>query len=259
VLAAKLREYKNLWPKFIDAANHQKQSEAGVRRPAPLIPMSVYWHRALQLTLLEAKFFDVQLSADGKTTDPLTCLKLWMRLVRWNEALNQYDEHHALRLNRDYRTFAEDHSAAAGEIKEAVLRGWDASQEHRARSREVIEYASRLAQLQREARTRFHRWAQGGQEDNWRHRELETWLILVWPFVEEEKLNYSDVLRFAGQRFSNFDSVYPLDTSKHLSKYCKKVLHLKVTAAVGRPKDVSKTAAENFLRNIQLAEFSSPL
>lgn len=74
----------------------------------------------------------------------------------------------------------------------------------------------------------------------WGEREVDTWLIEIWPLVTGYGWNYSDILQVADAKWENSDTG-ALKSVRDLKDRCKKMLNLKLSprgqAKQGRPKN----------------------
>lgn len=72
--------------------------------------------------------------------------------------------------------------------------------------------------------TTFLRAVAKSRSKHVQHRELDEWLILVWPIVEHYQWSYSELGNVAGKRFPNQGGQYPLDSHDSLRKHCQEQL-----------------------------------
>jgi hypothetical protein len=246
---------KRTWKKDLDRARSCSNFVSKIRRSYPLSKWEspARWSDALRLTLREANLFGVELPKNGRTDEPTYCLKLSIRLRRWFRAFTQYDDHAWSQLCDDYVALRDSAKDEDSQLAEAARFGWLASQPELRRDPQVLHYADKSRSMPKRTEERFNAWMTGRRVGRWKHRELDTWLIFVWPFLEENGWTRRMIFPLAREAFPGYEGSkihrdcglqvrffrYPLDRPDHLQSYCKSSLHLEFIArGMGKPRNL---------------------
>ena len=84
----------------------------------------------------------------------------------------------------------------------------------------LIDFIKRRNELSEREYRVFLGTALNNKPADWRHPELDTFLMLTWPIVERFKWTYRDVLDAVQKKFPE-QRGYPLDSTDSLKKHCK--------------------------------------
>jgi hypothetical protein len=109
-------------------------------------------------------------------------------------------------------------------------------------SERLIDFIKRRSELsQREWRT-FTKTAHENKPDDWRHPELDTFLMLIWPIVSRFNWTHRDVFDAVQKKFAGKRS-YPFDAAHNLLTHCTKTLGLRTANKPRTPRPHPKGKA----------------
>jgi hypothetical protein len=146
--------------------------------------------------------------------DPALAAELSLRQLQWGAARLEWH----LLFMRKRCPAAFDETVTPGEQRAAelgIILG-DKSERTTDRLKAFIERRCELSE--REHRI-FLQTALNNKPADWRHPELDTWLMLAWPIVDRFKWEYRDVLNAVHKKFPG-QRGYPFDSVPSLTKHC---------------------------------------
>ena len=146
--------------------------------------------------------------------DPVLAAELFLRLQQWRKAFLEW---YVFSMKKECPAmFDETATQRAREAAELGLRLGDKTERPTDR---LIDFIKRRNELSEHEYRVFLGSALKNKPADWRHPELDTFLMLTWPIVERFKWTYRDVLEAARDKFPGQRS-YPLDSTDSLKKQC---------------------------------------
>jgi hypothetical protein len=166
------------------------------------------------------------------TGDPVLAAELFLRLRRWRRAFLEW---YVFLMKKECPAmFDETATQRAREAAELGLRLGDKTER---RTDRLIEFIKRTNELSEHEHRVFLKTALNNKPADWRHPELDTWLMLMWPVVERFKWTYRDVLEAALQKFPEHRG-YPLGMldrdHPEIGQHCRDVLGLRTAGKARR-------------------------
>jgi len=191
---------------------------------------------AVVWTIEEAKAETVLWEKYG--SDPRFMQLLLRRFTRWWQARLKF---HGLRGEKLCPASNNpDHPAMA----EAAFLGSMVSEQVLAGDSRIIQFMAKSPKIDPKVFRMFTRWAHAPVPSRWKERDMDCWLVCIWPLVEERRWNYAQVLRVAQKKFPKMlehakikdpkGERFPLDVQT-MATHCKR-LGLRVQIKGGRPK-----------------------
>jgi hypothetical protein len=154
-----------------------------------------------------------------------------------------------------YKKLCPDVEYPDEKIAYAAFLGWIASNKFTASDPRVVEFLQQAPTLRDADYNRFKEWQSNPKSAPWRHPDLDTWLMLMWPLVEAQRWTYAAVLRLAEKRFPDKRGHHPVSHHRDFAKYCK-ALGLRVRARAGNPGAITTPAAiEQFALKLEAPAF----
>jgi hypothetical protein len=153
-------------------------------------------------------------TALASSDDPALAAELSLRLKQWQKAFLEWN----LLVMRKENPAAFDETATqrARDAAELGVRLGDKTEKTTDR---LIEFIKRRSELSEREHCVFLETAFDNKPADWRHPELDTFLMLMWPIVERFKWTYLDVLEAVQKKFSG-QRGYPFDATYNLKKHC---------------------------------------
>jgi hypothetical protein len=167
--------------------------------------------------------------------DPVLAAELYLRLQQWRKAFLEW----YLLVMRKENPAAFDETATQRSREAAELGAILGDKSERTTERLIVFIERRNELSEREHRA-FLKTALDNKPADWRHPELDTFLMLIWPIVERFKWTYRDMLGAVHKKFPG-QCNYPLDSTNRLGKHCSGLgLHSANKPRSARPHPTSK-------------------
>jgi hypothetical protein len=164
--------------------------------------------------------------------DPALAVELSQRQLQWRKAFLEW----YLLVMRKENPAAFDETATQLSREAAELGAILGDKSERTTKR-LIAFIERRNELSEREHRVFLETALDSSPADWRHPELDTWLMLIWPIVERFKWTYRDVLEAAQKKFPGHRG-YPLGMldkdHPEIGQHCRDVLGLRTVGKARR-------------------------
>jgi hypothetical protein len=155
------------------------------------------------------------------TSDPVLAAELHLRLLQWRKTFLEW---YVFLMRKECPgVFDETTTQRAREAAEMGLHLGDRTQAVTDRLIDLIKRRNELS----EREFRVFKKALDNKPADWRHPELDTWLMLIWPIVERFNWTYRNVLEAARKKFPDHRG-YPLGMLDNdhpaIGQHCRDVL-----------------------------------
>jgi hypothetical protein len=146
-------------------------------------------------------------------SDPDLATELSLRLMQWREARLKW---HELLMRKECPAAFDGPTQRARDAAELGVRLGDKTETTTDR---LIDFIKRRNELSEHEWGVFTETAHANKPADWRHPELDTFLMLAWPIVSRFKWRYADVLDAIQRKFPGRRD-YPFDSVPSLTKHC---------------------------------------
>jgi hypothetical protein len=148
-------------------------------------------------------------------SDPVLAAELFLRLMQWRAARLEW----WLLLMRKENPAAFDDQATQRSRDAAELGARLGDKTEKTTDR-LIDFIKRRNELSEHEWGTFTKTAFQNKPADWRHPELDTFLMLMWPIVSRFNWTYRDVLEAVQRKFRGQHG-YPFDSTTQLIKQCR--------------------------------------
>ena len=146
--------------------------------------------------------------------DPALAAELSLRQMRWRAARLEW---HVLLMRKECPgAFDDQATQRARDAAELGVRHGDKTEKTTDR---LIDFIKRKSELSEHEWHIFRKTAAGNKRAGWRHPELDTFLMLMWPIVEHFSWTYGDVLGAVRKKFPDGQG-HPFDATHQLVVHC---------------------------------------
>lgn len=159
---------------------------------------------------------DIRLAAHS---DPDLARELYRRMLQWR--LARIDWHLLISKKQCPEAWNEQQTQRWRDAAQCGLILGDQS----ADTESLIQFIKQRGNLSQREYRMFLKAAYDNPRAKWRHPELDTFLMLIWPIVTRFSWTHGDVYEAAKKKFPD-QSKYPFDAPHQLTKHCTKTLGL---------------------------------
>ena len=113
-------------------------------------------------------------------------------------------------------------------VRRASFAGYLCSERQRQEDNPFVQdFLTELKTASRHVHRSFTKWMHDPKPARWKYPLLDSWLLCIWPIVEQYRWRYADVLNTARKKFDDTCSM-PFNSLERMRYHCKSDLQLRV-------------------------------